>query len=159
MNNSFFAKRMSASRAAGLVGGAVFASAAAIDVARVWTSVGAMGSPRLPAGTSEASQVLSGILVAIFALSGFALAVRAKALAPICVVAFYALLAHGSSLVLSGEVIGAIYLGIVPLAIALSRVTMGDAWHPSTRARLFPSPGHALAAEHAASPSLSTTLA
>lgn len=161
MNNSFFAKRMSASRAAGFIGGAVFASAAAIDVARAWTSADRLSGPHAVVGTGqgtgEVSQILSGVLVALFLLSGFTLAVRAKVLAPVCVVAFYALIAHGSSLVLRGEVIGAVYLGIVPLVIALSRVTMGrESWTPR---RYFPSPARAPAAAPAASPSLSTTLA
>lgn len=154
MNTSIFEKQMTTSQAAGLVGGAVFASAAAIEVARAWTSVS-----RLPAGTGEVSQVLSGALVAMFTLSAFTLCTRVKVLAPACIVAFYALIAHGSALVLSGEVIGAVYLGIVPLVIALARVTMGDPW---TTSRYLVSPvrrPRVLAAGRAASPSLSTTLA
>lgn len=152
MTTSLLTSRMSASRAAGLVGGAILASAAAIDVARVWTC-----SSKLPAGTAEVSQTMSGALVALFLLTGFTLALRVRALAPVCVVAFYALIAHGSALVLSGEVIGALFLGIVPLVIALARVTMGDTWKAR---RLLPTcPAPAPGAAHVASPSLSTTLA
>ena len=154
MNTSIFEKQMTARQAAGLVGGAVFASAAAIEVARAWTSSG-----RLPSGTGEVSQVLSGALVAMFTLSAFTLCARVKALVPACIVAFYALIAHGSALVLSGEVIGAVYLGIVPLVIALASVTMGPPWR-SPHYLLSPArPVRAPAAARAASPNLSTTLA
>lgn len=152
MTTSLLSSRISAGRAAGLVAGAIFASAAAIDIARVWTC-----ASKLPPGTVEVTQTMSGALVALFLLTGFILALRVEALAPVCVVAFYALIAHGSALVLSGEVIGALFLGIVPLVIVLARVTMGDTWTARRFLPTYPAPARGVA--HAASPSLSTTLA
>ncbi len=147
--SSLLHRTTSRPRAAGLVGATVLVSIAAIEIARAWVD-----GTRAPSGTSEVSEVLSGALVALFVASAFALGVRARALAPLCLLTVYALLAHGSSLVLGGQVVGTIFLAVVPVVIALARGTMGRTWTTTA-----PYPASASAAAPAASRSLSTTLA
>jgi hypothetical protein len=101
--------------AAGVVGAALVASCAAIEIARAWTS-----APRVAA---EASHALSALLVVLFIASSIGLGARARALGGVAVGAAFALLAHGATLVLQGELVGALFLGLAPAVALLAHVT------------------------------------
>jgi hypothetical protein len=100
--------------AAGVVGATLLASCAAIEIARAWTS-----APRVAA---EASHALGGLLVALFIVAAIGLGARARALGGVAVGAAFALLAHGATLVLQGELVGALFLGLAPVVGLLTHV-------------------------------------
>ena len=97
--------------AAGVVGTAVLGCAAAIEIARAWTT-----PPRVLA---EAGHAIGGVMVALFVLSGVGLAMRSRPLAGLAVASCFALLAHGLTIVLQGQTVGAIFVGLAPFVGAL----------------------------------------
>jgi hypothetical protein len=103
---------MRSSSAAGWVGAAVLGSSAAIELARAWT--------RAPGAAAEASDAMGGIVVAVLIVAAFAVATRARALANVAVAAGFVLVAHGGTLVLDGQTVGSLFLGIAPVAAVLS---------------------------------------
>jgi len=134
------------SRASAAIGATALVSAAAVEVARAWTAA--------PAPGVEAQHAASGMVVGLLLVASLALASRVRSLSVLPVLASFALLAHGLSLVLHAEAIGAIFAGLAPLVAALTRATMRGAWTPT-----FPSPRIALVAQLAASRRPSITLA
>lgn len=117
--------------AASIVGGAVLASAAGIEVARAWTRPGA-----------EATHVVGGVLVALFVAAAVGLAAQARPLANLAVAASFGLFTHGAVLALQGDVIGALFLGLAPITFMLAHMafaspeaTMDDAWTSQRIAR------------------------
>lgn len=144
----FWQKTVPSARAAGFIGATTLATAAAIEITRSW-----VGPPRVAA---EIGHAISGVLVAVFVVSAFALVTRARALAPACVLAVYGLLAHGGALVLDGQTVGALFLGIVPLVALSGRATLDRGWQ-ATLPTLPRFRASASAAPPAASPSPSTT--
>jgi hypothetical protein len=105
--------RVPTSVAAGAIGAAVLATAAAIEVARAWTNAGTTAG-------AEVTHVVGGVVVAILAAAGFAVGTRARALSGAAVAAAFVLVAHGGTLVLEGQIVGALFLGISPLVALLS---------------------------------------
>jgi hypothetical protein len=93
----------------------VLACAAGIEVARAWTDAPHVGA--------EAEQVVGGVLVAMFVTAALALLIRAVGFASVAVAAVFALAAHGGTLVLEGELIGALLLGLTPFVALLAHVT------------------------------------
>jgi len=100
--------------ASGVVGTSVLVSAAAIEVARAWTT-----PPRVLA---EAGHALGGVMVALFVLAGVGLAMRSRPLAGLALASSFALLAHGLALVLQGQTVGAIFVGLAPIVSVLAHV-------------------------------------
>jgi hypothetical protein len=100
--------------AAGVVGAALLASCSAIEIARAWTSA--------PSVAAEASHALGGLLVALFLVAAIGLGARARALGGVAVGAAFALVAHGATLVLQGELVGALFLGLAPVVGLLTHV-------------------------------------
>jgi hypothetical protein len=103
-----------AQSAAGVIGAALLGSSAAIEIARAWTS-----APRVAA---EASHALGGLLVALFVVAAIGLGLRARAVGGVVVGAAFALVAHGATLALQGELVGALFLGVAPVAALLAHV-------------------------------------
>jgi hypothetical protein len=100
--------------AAGTVGATVLCCAAAIEVARAWTTA--------PHVFAEAGHVLGGVMVALFVLAGVGVATRSRPLGGLAVASSFALLAHGLTLVLQGQTIGAVFIGLAPIAALLAHV-------------------------------------
>ncbi len=98
--------------AAGTLGAAVLASAAGIEIARAWTT-----SPR---HLAEVSHVIGGVIVALFVLAGIGLAARSRPLAGLAIASAFALLAHGLTLVVQGQLVGAMFVGIAPIVASLT---------------------------------------
>lgn len=123
--------------AAGAIGASILGCAAAIEIARAWTD-----APHVGAG---AEQVVGGVVVALLVTAALGLAVRAAALSSVAVASVFALVAHGGTLVLEGELCGALFLGIAPLVALLAQATFAvdDALEATAareafmRARLF----------------------
>ena len=65
---------------------------------------------------------MGGMLVALLVVAAFAFATRSTALAGVVVAATFALCAHGGTLVLQGETIGALYLGLAPVVGMLASI-------------------------------------
>lgn len=112
---SFWKRKVPGNVAAGWLAGAVLVTAAGIELTRAW---GQAAEAR-----TEAAQIVGGLLVAILVLGALTLATRTRELALVVPVGVFGLLAHGSTLVLDGEVIGAMFLGIAPVLAVLSRAT------------------------------------
>jgi len=96
------------------VGAALLATSAVIEVARAWTNA--------PHTGAEAAQVVGGIVVALLIVAAFALATRARAFAHASTAAGFVLVAHGGTLVLEGQIIGALFLGLAPVVALLAHV-------------------------------------
>jgi hypothetical protein len=109
-------RRSVTSRAAAAISGAaVLGSAAAIEVARAWTDA--------PHPGVEAEQVVGGFVVALFVTAAFGLLARSRFFGSVVVAAVFALVAHGSTLALEGEMIGTLFLGLAPIVALLGHVT------------------------------------
>lgn len=63
------------------------------------------------------------MVVALFATAAFGLFARVRFLASVTVAAVFALVAHGGTLALSGDMVGALFLGLAPLVALLARIT------------------------------------
>lgn len=100
--------------AAGVVGASVLGSAAAIEIARAWTTA--------PSVLAEAGHALGGVMVALFVIAAIGVATRARPLGGLAVASSFALLAHGLTLVLQGQIIGAVFIGIAPFAAVVAHV-------------------------------------
>ena len=111
---SWWRSSVSAHVAAGALGAAILACAATIEVARAWTSA--------PRPGAEAAHVVGGLLVALFVVAASAFAIQMRSMSTLVVATAFALFAHGGTLVLSGETIGAIFLGVAPIVAGLSKV-------------------------------------
>jgi hypothetical protein len=108
-------RTVSSRAAAGAIGATVLGCAAAIEVARAWTDA--------PHAGAAAEQIVGGVVVALFVTAAFGLLVRADALSSVAVASVFALVAHGGTLVLGGELCGAIFLGIAPFVALLAQAT------------------------------------
>jgi len=93
----------------------VLASAAGIEVARAWTTA--------PGPLAEVGHAVGGVMVALFCVAAMGLAARSRALGGLAVASTFALVAHGVTLVMEGQLIGALFLGIAPLVGVLAHVT------------------------------------
>ena len=105
---------MSVQLAAGIVGASVLASAAGIEIARAWTTA--------PGPLAEVSHAIGGVLVALFCVSAVGLAARSRSLHGLAVASTFALVAHGATLALQGQLIGALFIGLAPLVGILAHV-------------------------------------
>ncbi len=105
---------MSLQLAGGIVGATVLASAAGIEIARAWTTA--------PGPLAEAGHAVGGVMVALFCIAALGLAARSRALNGLAVASTFALVAHGAALVLQGQVIGALFVGLAPLVGVLAHV-------------------------------------
>jgi hypothetical protein len=105
---------MSLQLAAGIVGATVLATAAGIEIARAWTTA--------PGALAEVGHAIGGVLVALFCVSAMGLAARSRPLGGLAVASAFALVAHGATLVLQGQVIGALFVGLAPLVGVLAHV-------------------------------------
>jgi hypothetical protein len=131
---AWWRRTLRGSVAAAVIGAVTLAGAAGIEVARAWTS-----GPRAGA---EATQVVGGVLVALFVVAAVGMAARARAMTGVIVASGFALFAHGGTLVLEGEVIGALFLGLAPVLAVLSNV----AFAPSSVPQRDPAAGARLLA-------------
>jgi len=111
---AWWQRSVRSSVAAGWLGATVLGTAGVIEVARAWTTT--------PRAGAEASHVVGGMVVALLGISAFALGARARAFTGVSVAAAFALVAHGGTLVLEGQTVGALFLGIAPLVALLSHV-------------------------------------
>lgn len=100
--------------AAGLVCAAMLGSAALIEIARAWTT-----RPQLLA---EAGHAIGGVMVAVFVLGAVGVAARARPLGGLVVASGFALLAHGVTLVLQGQLIGGLFAGLAPIVSVLAHI-------------------------------------
>ena len=117
--------------AAGLVGAALLASAAAIEVARAWTTPSHV--------LAEAGHALGGVMVALFLVSAVGVGTRTRPLGGLAVASAFALLAHGVTLVLQGQLIGGLFAGLAPSVGLLAHIAFLRAPalpEPPTSARL-----------------------
>ena len=117
--------------AAGLIGAAALASAAAIEIARAWTTP--------PQVLAEAGHVVGGVMVALFVLGAVGVGARTRALGGVVVASAFALLAHGLTLVLQGQLIGGLFVGLAPIVGLLAHLAFlatPAAPVPPTSARL-----------------------
>ena len=105
---------MSLQLAAGIVAATVLASAAGIESARAWTTA--------PGPLAEAGHAVGGVMVALFFIAAMGLAARSRALNGLAVASTFALVAHGATLVLQGQVVGALFVGLAPLVGVLAHV-------------------------------------
>ncbi len=105
---------MSLQLASGIVGATVLGSAAGIEIARAWTTA--------PGPLAEASHALGGVMVALFCVSAIGLAARSRSLQGLAVASAFALVAHGATLALQGQIIGALFIGLAPLVGILAHV-------------------------------------
>ncbi len=103
---------------AGLASATVLACASGIEIARSWTDA--------PHVAAEAEQALGGLLVALFTVAAVGLGMRSRALAGAAVPAVFALVAHGGALVLGGELVGVLFLGVAPLVALLAHATFAS---------------------------------
>lgn len=110
---------MSLQLAAGIVGATVLASAAGIEIARAWTTD--------PGPLAEASHAIGGVLVALFCISAIGLAARSRPLHGLAVASTFALVAHGATLALQGQTVGALFIGLAPLVGLLGHVAFAAA--------------------------------
>lgn len=105
-------KLLSVHAATGYVGAAILGSAAVIEVARAWLS----------APCSEAASFLGGSVVALFVLASIGLATRVKELGGIAIAAAFGLLVYGTILVLGGQSIGILFVGLAPISGVLTHI-------------------------------------
>lgn len=114
--------------ASGIIGAGVLGCAAGIEIARAWTDAPQLGV--------EAERVVGGAVVALFVTAALGLLTRASMLTSVAVAAVFALAAHGGTLVLEGELVGSLFLGIAPIVALLAHVTFAvDDGIESTAAR------------------------
>ena len=124
----WYLRSVSSRTAAGIAGAATLGCAAAIEVARAWTDS--------PHPGAEAEQVVGGIVVALFVVAACGLLARSSVFANMVVAAVFALVAHGATLALEGEMIGTLFLGLAPLVALLGQMTFAvDALLETTAAR------------------------
>lgn len=117
--------------AAGVVGAALLASAAAIEIARAWTTPSHV--------LAEAGHAIGGVMVALFLVSAVGVGTRTRALGGLAVASAFALLAHGATLVLQGQLIGGLFAGLAPSVGLLAHLAFLRAPalpEPPTSARL-----------------------
>ncbi|HSO32532.1 MAG TPA: hypothetical protein VLT33_08450 [Labilithrix sp.] len=107
-------RTVSLQAASAIVGATVLGSAAAIEVARAWTTA--------PGVLAEAGHAIGGVVVALFLVSGLGLAGRWRSLNGLAVASTFVLVAHGATLVLQGQLIGALFVGLAPLVAAVAHV-------------------------------------
>jgi hypothetical protein len=114
--------------AAGIAGATTLVCAAGIEVARAWTDAPHVGV--------EAEQVVGGIVVALFVTAACGLLARSSVFASVVVAAVFALVAHGATLALEGEMIGTLFLGLAPFVALLGHMTFAvDVVFETTAAR------------------------
>jgi hypothetical protein len=134
---AWWRRTVSSRVAAGAIGASVLGCAAGIEIARAWTDAPHVGS--------AAEQVVGGVVVALFVTTAFGLLLRAEELSSLAVASVFAMVAHGGTLVLEGELCGALFLGIAPLVALLAQASFAvdDALEATAardafvRARLF----------------------
>jgi hypothetical protein len=100
--------------AAGIVGASVLGCAGAIEIARAWTTA--------PPFLAEAGHAIGGAMVALFVLAALGVATRSRPLGGLTIASSFALLAHGLTLVLQGQPVGAIFIGLAPIVAVLAHV-------------------------------------
>ena len=115
---SFWRRRVPSRVVAGVVSATVLACASGIEIARAWTD-----SPHVAA---EPEQAAGGLLVALFTVAAIGLGMRNRVLASAAVPAVFGLVAHGGVLVLEGELVGALFLGIAPVVALLAHATFAN---------------------------------
>ena len=108
-------RSISAVRATGIVGATILVSSAAIDVVRAWLAA--------PGVVGDLGQVLGGAVVALFVLGALGSALRAKELGGVAVASSFALLVYGAILVMQGQSIGILFVGLAPLSGVLTHIT------------------------------------
>jgi len=115
---SFWSRPVASRVVAGIASAAVLACASGIEIARAWTDA--------PHVAAEAEHALGGLLVALFTVAAIGLGTRNRVLASAAVPAVFALVAHGGVLVLEGELVGALFLGIAPVVALLAHATFAS---------------------------------
>lgn len=113
---SWWRRTVTAPVAAGIVGGSLFVGAAALVVVQAWSA--------RPRPLAEATHAIGGVSVALLVLAAVAVVTRARRLGGVAFAAALALAAHGVSLVLQGQTVGALLLGIAPIATALGHIAL-----------------------------------
>ena len=114
--------------AAGVIAASVLGCAAGIELARAWAAPPHVGA--------EAEQVVGGVVVALFLTAALGLVMRVSGLERVAVAAIFALVAHGGTLVLEGELVGALFLGVAPVIALLTHATFAvDEAEETTSAR------------------------
>jgi hypothetical protein len=100
--------------ASGILGATVLSSAASIEIARAWTTP--------PGVLAEVGHALGGVMVALFLLAGLGLAARCRPLSGLAIASTFVMVAHGATLVLQGQLVGALFVGLAPVVAALAHV-------------------------------------
>lgn len=104
---SWWRRTVSAPAAAGVVGATVLVGAALLTVAHAWTEA--------PKPLAEVTHVIGGVIVALAVVAAFAVGTQARALRELVAASALGLAAHGASLLIQGELIGALFVALAPL--------------------------------------------